>query len=179
MRTDRVAWLIVGFAFAYFSGHVVVAAARPDPVTTRIVSAAVVPSTATPTAVTALPVPSVTLPTASPAAAHAKGASPARTGTTASSASVCRSSWYGAENGQTVTASGARNDPTTLHAAHRTLPFGTRVLVSYAGRSVVVVIDDRGPQARTGRTLDLSKAAFQRLAPLSVGVIDARCEVVS
>lgn len=56
------------------------------------------------------------------------------------------------------------------YAASRTLPCGTHVLVSYGGHSVVVTIMDRGPQS-TSRDLDLSRSAFEALAPTSKGVI--------
>ena len=56
------------------------------------------------------------------------------------------------------------------YAASRTLPCGTHVLVTYGGNSVVVTIEDRGPQSTT-RDLDLSKSAFAALAPTSKGVI--------
>jgi len=59
-----------------------------------------------------------------------------------------------------------------LTAAHPWLPFGTRVTVTDldSGRSVTVVIDDRGPFA-PGRVIDLSPEAFQRLQPLGHGVL--------
>jgi rare lipoprotein A len=62
-----------------------------------------------------------------------------------------------------------------LTAAHPWLPFGTRVTVTDAatGRSVVVVINDRGPFA-PGRIIDLSPEAFQVLSPLGRGVLDVR-----
>jgi len=62
------------------------------------------------------------------------------------------------------TAQGARYDPNKYTAAHRTLPFGTRVRVTNQRnhQSVTVVINDRGPFIR-GRVLDLSKAAAQAL----------------
>jgi len=56
------------------------------------------------------------------------------------------------------------------YAASRTLPCGTHVLVTYGGNSVVVTIEDRGPQS-TLRDLDLSRSAFAALAPTSKGVI--------
>jgi rare lipoprotein A (peptidoglycan hydrolase) len=57
-------------------------------------------------------------------------------------------------------ASGGRFDPNALTAAHKTLPFGTRVRVTHLGngRSVDVRINDRGPYV-AGRVIDLSKAA--------------------
>lgn len=62
-----------------------------------------------------------------------------------------------------------------LSAAHPTLPFGTLVTVTdvESGRSVTVVIDDRGPFA-PGKIIDLSPEAFSVLRPLGVGIIDVR-----
>lgn len=62
------------------------------------------------------------------------------------------------------TANGERFDTAALTAAHRRLPFGSRVRVTnlHTGRSVVVRINDRGPFAR-GRVIDLSPAAARSL----------------
>lgn len=62
-----------------------------------------------------------------------------------------------------------------LSAAHPWLPFGTYVTVtdSVSGRSVTVVVNDRGPFS-PGRIVDLSPEAFERLAPLGRGVLDVR-----
>jgi len=60
------------------------------------------------------------------------------------------------------TASGERFRPHGLTAAHRRYPFGTRLLVKYRGRKVVVRINDRGPFIR-GRHLDLSLGAARRI----------------
>ena len=62
-----------------------------------------------------------------------------------------------------------------LTAAHPSLPFGTMVTVTdvETGRSVTVVIDDRGPFA-PGKIIDLSPEAFAVLRPLGTGVIDVR-----
>jgi len=79
-------------------------------------------------------------------------------------------SWYGWEAG-THTANGERWNPNGMTAAHRTLPFGSVVRVTYGGRSVVVTITDRGPAAWTRREIDLSMAAFAALAPLEVGLL--------
>jgi len=89
----------------------------------------------------------------------------------ASGALACEpmvASWYGAESGNR-TANGERFDGTSLTAAHKTLPFGTRLRVSYGGRSVVVRINDRGPYVR-GRSLDLSHAAARRIGLVPAGV---------
>jgi rare lipoprotein A len=80
--------------------------------------------------------------------------------------------FYGTESGNR-TANGEHFDGSSLTAAHRSLPFGTRLRVSYKGKSVVVRINDRGPAAWTGKDLDLSQAAFHKLAPLRQGVIKA------
>ena len=78
------------------------------------------------------------------------------------------------------TANGERFDMHALTAAHRTLPFGTRVKVTNLdnGRSVVVRINDRGPYVK-GRVIDLSKAAAQKLRFLDRGTTRVRLEVVS
>jgi rare lipoprotein A len=62
------------------------------------------------------------------------------------------------------TASGARLNPGALTAAHRSLPFGSRVRVTNSGngRSVVVTVNDRGPFVR-GRIIDLTPAAAREL----------------
>ena len=78
-------------------------------------------------------------------------------------------SYYGRELSGHRTASGARFNPGAMTAAHRTLRFGTRVLVSHGGRSVVVTINDRGPFVR-GRVIDLSAAAAHHLG-LSTGYV--------
>lgn len=81
------------------------------------------------------------------------------------------------ENRQT--ANGERFKQHLITAAHRTLPFGTRVKVTNRvnGKSVTVRINDRGPYIR-GRIIDLSRAAFRRISPLSKGVIPVKIEVV-
>ncbi|GED21908.1 septal ring lytic transglycosylase RlpA family protein [Halomonas halmophila] len=72
--------------------------------------------------------------------------------------------------GQT-TASGVPFDQTDLTAAHKSLPFGTRVLVTRrdTGRQVEVLINDRGPYV-DGRIIDLSKRAARELGMLGRGV---------
>lgn len=68
------------------------------------------------------------------------------------------------------TASGEITGPTGLTAAHRTLPFGTRVLVTNVanGKTVIVRITDRGPYGR-GRIIDLSRAAARELDMIESG----------
>lgn len=78
---------------------------------------------------------------------------------------------------QTRTASGERYRGNDMVAAHRSLPFGTRVKVSHGSRSVVVRIVDRGPFVQ-GRVLDLSYAAARHLGMLRAGVSRVIYEVV-
>jgi rare lipoprotein A len=79
-------------------------------------------------------------------------------------------SWYGDRFAGKRTASGVRFDPNAMMAAHRTLPFGSRVRVKdqRSGRSVTVKIVDRGPHVR-GRVIDVSKAAARKLGFLARG----------
>jgi len=83
-------------------------------------------------------------------------------------------SWYGDEAQGDLTANGERFNKNDLTAAHRTLPFGTRIRVTNNenGKTVVVRINDRGPFV-AGRILDLSEAAFRRVANLRKGLV--RC----
>ena len=86
-------------------------------------------------------------------------------------------SWYGGEFKRT--ASGERYDPGSLTAAHRRLPFGTRVRVTSVRtqRSVIVRINNRGPYTR-GRIIDLSKGAASKLGMLGSGTTKVELEVL-
>lgn len=77
-------------------------------------------------------------------------------------------SWYAMAGSRT--ASGARMNPNAMTAAHKTLPFGTKVRVTdqRTGNSVTVTINDRGPFVR-GRIIDLSRAAATQLGFKSRG----------
>lgn len=81
--------------------------------------------------------------------------------TTFANAQCGTASWYGSESGST-TASGQHFNPAGMTAAHRTLPFGTKVKVTYEGKSVVVTINDRGP-FHGGRIIDLSAGAAAKV----------------
>ena len=87
--------------------------------------------------------------------------------------SCAGASYYGVGDGYhgQTTANGERFNTYAMTAAHRYLPFGTRLRVTHGGRSVVVRINDRGPFV-AGRDLDLSYAAFTALAPSSRGHIN-------
>jgi rare lipoprotein A len=108
-------------------------------------------------------------PAALAAAAVLAGAAGAAAPRAARADESCTASFY--DEG-TRTASGEPFDPGAMTAAHRTLPFGTVVTVTDTdnGRSVSVRINDRGPYW-PGRCIDLTRAAFERLAPASRGVI--------
>jgi rare lipoprotein A len=86
-----------------------------------------------------------------------------------------KASYYGSESGSR-TASGQRFNQNAMTAAHRTLPFGTRLRVTHGGRSVVVTINDRGPFIR-GRVLDLSKGAARAIGLTGRGVGQVVAEV--
>jgi peptidoglycan lytic transglycosylase len=85
---------------------------------------------------------------------------------------VGHASWYAASS---QTASGERMNPNELTAAHRSLPFGTKVLVENLsnGRSVVVRINDRGPFIG-GRIIDLSQAAAAQIGMVGSGTAKVR-----
>ena len=82
-----------------------------------------------------------------------------------------KASWYGEQFHGRLTASGERFDLNEMTAAHRSLPFGTKVCVRSAvtGKSVIVRINDRGPYA-PGRIIDLSKAAAKELGMMGLGI---------
>jgi rare lipoprotein A len=76
-------------------------------------------------------------------------------------------------------ASGGPFNPGDLTAAHRTLPFGTKVRVTdpKTGRSVVVTINDRGPFGK-GRILDVTPAAARALGMMDRGVIYVKADIL-
>ena len=82
-------------------------------------------------------------------------------------------SWYGGKFHGRRTASGERYDMHALTAAHKTLPFGTRLRVRsvHTGKEVVVRINDRGPYKHQ-RIIDLSRAAMVALGTLERGVTE-------
>jgi rare lipoprotein A len=85
-------------------------------------------------------------------------------------------SYYGNESGSR-TASGQRMNASAMTAAHRSLPFGTKLKVTHGDRSVVVTINDRGPFVR-GRVLDLSTGAARAIGLTSRGVGRVVAEVM-
>ena len=86
-----------------------------------------------------------------------------------------QASWYGEEHRGDLMASGHRFNPDKLSAASWFYPLGTKLVVTCDDRSVVVEITDRGPAKRlvqNGRTIDLSRAAFAKLASPTLGLIE-------
>lgn len=90
-----------------------------------------------------------------------------------------QASFYAAKYQFRTTASGDRFNQLAKTAAHKTLPFGTKVKVTNltSGATVVVKINDRGPFIK-GRVIDLSRSAFAVIADTSVGVVPVSLEVV-
>ena len=78
-----------------------------------------------------------------------------------------------------LTANGERFNQRAQTAAHKRLPFGTKVRVTNIAnsKSTVVRINDRGPFV-SGRVIDLSKSAFRRIASTRQGVIKVKIEVM-
>ena len=88
-------------------------------------------------------------------------------------------SYYGRRFHGRLTANGERFNMNAMTAAHKTLPFGTRVRVTNPrnGRSVVVRINDRGPFIK-GRTIDLSRGAATQIGMIARGHARVELEVV-
>ena len=84
-------------------------------------------------------------------------------------ADTALASWYGPGFEGQPTASGEPYDPYGYTAAHKTLPLGTDLTVSYGGRSVQVTVNDRGPYVGR-RELDLSQGAAEYLGLTHAGV---------
>ena len=90
-----------------------------------------------------------------------------------------QASFYADKFQNRKTANGERYNAHQNTAAHRKLPFGTRVKVTnvHNGKSVVVRINDRGPFIR-GRVIDLSRSAFASIGNTSAGLLKVKIEVV-
>jgi rare lipoprotein A len=99
-------------------------------------------------------------------------------------ATTCRASYYGGPGDNSVgskTASGQKFNFKAMTAAHRKMAFGTKVRVTNPKnrKSVTVVINDRGPAAWTGRCIDLTYAAFGKIANRKHGEVTVKVQVVS
>lgn len=88
-----------------------------------------------------------------------------------------QASWYGPKHHGNRTASGEKFDRNALTAAHRSLPFGTRVKVTNLNndKSVVVRINDRGPHVRS-RLIDVSQKAATQLDMVRSGTAKVRVQ---
>lgn len=82
-----------------------------------------------------------------------------------------KASWYGEAHHGRLMANGKPFNMHGLTAASNSLPLGARVRVTAGKRSVVVRITDRGGFGKYGRIIDLSKAAFAKLAPTRRGIV--------
>lgn len=102
-----------------------------------------------------------------------------RTTQTAAAPSTGLASYYAARFDGRKTANGETFSNRRLTAAHRTLPFGTRIRVTSLAnmRSVIVRVNDRGPFVR-GRVVDLSRAAAEKLDMVSAGIVRVRLDVL-
>lgn len=90
-------------------------------------------------------------------------------------------SWYSVKtNGGTATASGKRFTNAGATAAHRTLPFGTKVRVTNLtnNRTQIVTITDRGPFIK-GRIIDVSIGTARKLKFVNAGVVSCKVEVLA
>ncbi|WP_122845309.1 septal ring lytic transglycosylase RlpA family protein [Pseudomonas viridiflava] len=90
-----------------------------------------------------------------------------------------RASYYGSQHHGNRTASGEPFNQNALTAAHRRLPFGTRVKVTNLNNdeSVIVRINDRGPHTR-GRLIDVSRKAAEQLGMLRSGTAPVRIQAL-
>jgi rare lipoprotein A len=88
-------------------------------------------------------------------------------------------SWYGPGYHGKTTANGEKFNQNAMTAAHKTLPFNTRVKVTdlETGKSVIVRINDRGPYAK-GRIIDLSKKAAEKLGMKEKGHAQVKLEIM-
>ncbi len=90
-----------------------------------------------------------------------------------------KASFYADKFEGRMTASGEKYKHSKLTAAHRTLPFGTKVRVTNIsnGNVVEVVVNDRGPYA-DGRIIDLSKSAAEKLGFVALGLTEVKLDVI-
>lgn len=87
-------------------------------------------------------------------------------------------SWYGDECAGKPTANGELFDPSAMTCAMWGVPFDTRVKVRLGPRWVIVRVNDRGPARRLKRGIDLSEAAFSKLADTDAGLIKVELTIM-
>lgn len=118
------------------------------------------------------------LPSPFDARVYGAPASPAKAGGRWRTYETGIASWYGGRWHGRKTANGERYDQNSMTAAHKKLPFNTRVRVTNlrTGKSCIVRINNRGPHIR-GRVIDLSVAAAKKIGSYSGGLSRVRLEV--
>ena len=91
-----------------------------------------------------------------------------------------KASYYAMKFQSRKTASGEKFDNYAMTAAHKSLPFGTKVIVTNLknGKTVTVRINDRGPFVK-GRIIDLSRAAFAKIEDIDRGLAEVKIRVVN
>jgi rare lipoprotein A len=87
-------------------------------------------------------------------------------------------SWYGDECAGKPTANGELFDPSAMTCAIWDVPFDTRIKVQLGSRWVIVRVNDRGPARQLARGIDLSEAAFGRLADTDAGLITVELTIM-
>jgi rare lipoprotein A len=117
--------------------------------------------------------------TAASAPASAPAAEPAKA-PAAASVETGKIAWYGSKFAGRRTASGERYNPEAMTVAHKSLPFGTWVLVTNTanGKSVKLRVNDRGP-TQADRIADVSYAAARKLGFVRAGLTEASIEVAT
>lgn len=91
-----------------------------------------------------------------------------------------KASYYSMKFQDRKTASGEKFNNYAMTAAHKTLPFGTKVIVTNTnnGKTATVKINDRGPFVK-GRIIDLTRAAFTKIESVDKGIVKVRIKVVN
>jgi rare lipoprotein A len=91
-----------------------------------------------------------------------------------------KASYYATKFQNRKTANGERFSNYSMTAAHKSLPFGTKVIVTNRNNSkkVKVTINDRGPYVK-GRIIDLTQAAFSKIEKLDKGIAEVKIRVVN
>jgi rare lipoprotein A len=130
------------------------------PAMAAVAQAPVVPSEVVTATAPAPGITTATVPAPIPLAAPSVAPGPAVV--SAAGLKTNRCSWYGPGFYGHTMAGGGNLRPTSMVMAHRSLPFGTRVLIVYRGRAVVAVVNDRGPFVR-GRNWDLGPGVARAL----------------
>lgn len=93
---------------------------------------------------------------------------------TPAKAEAVTASWYSMGH---TTANGEPYNPDGLSCAHKTLPFGTKLRVTYRGRSAICRVNDRGPFIQ-GRSIDLSRGMARAIGMLDAGVARVDIQIV-